>query len=67
VIRQPRCHSWRFLGRLIRTAKVVKSHIQAIRRRPSRVALYDLQSERCVEEIETEIHGIGVVFTLLGA
>jgi hypothetical protein len=42
-------------------------HPRAIRRRPSRVALYDLQSERCVEEIETEIHGIGVVFTLLGA
>lgn len=32
--------------------------------RPSHVALYDLQSESCVEEIETEPHGIGVVFTL---
>jgi hypothetical protein len=32
--------------------------------RPSHVALYDLQSETCLEEIETEPHGIGVVFTL---
>jgi hypothetical protein len=32
--------------------------------RPSHVALYDLRSESCVEEIETEPHGIGVVFTL---
>jgi hypothetical protein len=32
--------------------------------RPSHIALYDLQSGSCVEEIETEPHGIGVVFTL---
>jgi hypothetical protein len=32
--------------------------------RPSHVALYDLQTETCLEEIETEPHGIGVVFTL---
>jgi hypothetical protein len=32
--------------------------------RPSHIALYDLQSGRCVDEIETEPHGIGVVFTL---
>ena len=32
--------------------------------RPSHIALYDLQSGRCVEEIETEPHGVGVVFTL---
>jgi hypothetical protein len=32
--------------------------------RPSHVALYDLQSRSCMEEIETEPHGIGVVFTL---
>jgi hypothetical protein len=33
--------------------------------RPSHIALYDLQSGFCLEEIETEPHGIGVVFTLL--
>jgi hypothetical protein len=32
--------------------------------RPSHIALYDLHSESCIEEIETEPHGIGVVFTL---
>ncbi len=32
--------------------------------RPSHIALYDLQSGKCLEEIETEPHGIGVVFTL---
>lgn len=32
--------------------------------RPSHVALYDLQSGTCLEEIETEPHGIGVVFSL---
>jgi hypothetical protein len=32
--------------------------------RPSHVALYDLQTETCLEEIETEPHGIGVVFTI---
>ncbi len=32
--------------------------------RPSHIALYDLQSGSCLEEIETEPHGIGVVFTL---
>jgi hypothetical protein len=32
--------------------------------RPSHVALYDLESGCCVEEIETEPHGIGVVFTI---
>jgi hypothetical protein len=32
--------------------------------RPSHIALYDLQSGTCVDEIETEPHGIGVVFTI---
>jgi hypothetical protein len=32
--------------------------------RPSHIALYDLQGGCCVDEIETEPHGIGVVFTL---
>jgi hypothetical protein len=32
--------------------------------RPSHIALYDLQSGSCLEEIETEPHGIGVVFTI---
>jgi hypothetical protein len=32
--------------------------------RPSHIALYDLQSGSCLTEIETEPHGIGVVFTL---
>ncbi len=37
---------------------------QPTKHRPSHVALYDLQNESCLEEIETEPHGIGVVFTL---
>jgi hypothetical protein len=32
--------------------------------RPSHIALYDLHRGSCLEEIETEPHGIGVVFTL---
>jgi len=32
--------------------------------RPSHVALYDLQTRSCLEEIEMEPHGIGVVFTI---
>jgi len=32
--------------------------------RPSHIALYDLQSGTCVEDIETEPYGIGVVFSL---
>jgi len=32
--------------------------------RPSHIALYDLQSGCCLEEIEIEPHGIGVLFTL---
>jgi len=40
----------------------VRRPAQALR--PSHLALYDLQSESCVDEIETEPHGIGVVFTL---
>lgn len=32
--------------------------------RPTRIALYDLQNDVCLEEIETEPHGIGVLFTL---
>ncbi len=35
--------------------------------RPSHIGLYDLQSGSCLEEIETEPHGIGVVFTLFQA
>jgi hypothetical protein len=32
--------------------------------RPSHIALYDIESGTCLEEIETEPHGIGVVFSL---
>jgi hypothetical protein len=32
--------------------------------RPSHIALYDLQTGSCLEVVETEPHGIGVVFTL---
>jgi hypothetical protein len=32
--------------------------------RPSHIALYDLVNGSCLEEIETEPHGIGVVFAL---
>jgi hypothetical protein len=32
--------------------------------RPSHLALYDLQSGTCLQEIETEPHGIGVVFSI---
>ena len=32
--------------------------------RPSHVALYDLQTRSCLEEMETEPHGIGVIFTI---
>jgi len=32
--------------------------------RPSHIALYDLSRGVCLEEIETEAHGIGIVFTL---
>ena len=35
------------------------------RNKPSHVALYDLRSKRCEQEIELEPHGIGVVFSLL--
>jgi hypothetical protein len=35
------------------------------RHKASHVALYDLQRKTCEEEIETEPHGIGVVFSLL--
>jgi hypothetical protein len=35
------------------------------RHQPSHVALYDLEQKRCEQEIETEPHGIGVVFSLL--
>src|SRR5262249_15684754 len=35
--------------------------------RPSHVALYDLESCSCLEEIELEPHGIGVVFSLFHA
>jgi hypothetical protein len=34
--------------------------------RPSHVALYDLESGTCLDEIETEPHGIGVVSNLFG-
>lgn len=33
-------------------------------RYPSHVALYDLQTRSCVEEMETEPHGIGVIFAI---
>jgi hypothetical protein len=35
--------------------------------RPTRIALYDLQRNECVEEILLEPHGVGVVFSLLPA
>jgi len=38
---------------------------QSQRHKPSHVALYDLQSKRCEQEIELEPHGIGVAFSLL--
>ncbi|PYV53688.1 MAG: hypothetical protein DMG98_20340 [Acidobacteria bacterium] len=37
---------------------------QAQRHRPSHIALYDLGRGACLEEIEMEPHGIGIVFTL---
>ncbi|MFZ0322126.1 MAG: hypothetical protein WAL56_23570 [Candidatus Sulfotelmatobacter sp.] len=37
------------------------------RNKPSHIALYDLHSKRCEQEIELEPHGIGVVFSLLAA
>lgn len=33
--------------------------------RPSHIALYDIESNKCEKEIEIEPHGIGVVFSLL--
>ena len=33
--------------------------------KPSHVALYDLERRTCEQEIETEPHGVGVVFSLL--
>jgi len=35
------------------------------RHRPSHIALYDLERNRCEQEIEVEPYGIGVVFSLL--
>jgi hypothetical protein len=35
-----------------------------VAQRPSHVALYDLQTGSCLEEMETEPHGIGVIFTI---
>jgi hypothetical protein len=35
------------------------------RRRPSHIALYDLERKTCEQEIELEPHGIGVIFSLL--
>ena len=35
------------------------------RHKPSHIALYDLKTNRCEQEIELEPHGIGVVFSLL--
>ena len=35
------------------------------RRKPSHIALYDLERKRCEQELELEPHGIGVVFSLL--
>ena len=37
----------------------------ADRRKPSHIALYDLGSKTCEQEIELEAHGIDVVFSLL--
>ena len=31
MIRNPRCHGWRFLNRLVNSAKVVKSHVKRYR------------------------------------
>ena len=36
-------------------------------RRPTHLALYDLQQGKLVDEIPLEPHGIGVVFSLLPA
>jgi hypothetical protein len=35
--------------------------------KPSHVALYDLQKNECVDEIATEPHGLGVIFSLFAA
>lgn len=35
------------------------------RNRPSHIALYDLEHNRCEREIELEPHGVGVIFSLL--
>jgi hypothetical protein len=35
------------------------------RRKPSHIALYDLERKTCEQEIELEPHGIGIVFSLL--
>jgi hypothetical protein len=37
----------------------------AHRRKPSHIALYDLERKTCEQEIELEPHGIGIVFSLL--
>jgi hypothetical protein len=37
------------------------------RHKPSHVALYDLKTKTCEQEIELEPHGIGVIFSLLAA
>jgi hypothetical protein len=58
---------WVGFTRIRRT--IFRENLNWIRRgqnthRSSRIALYDLQNLSCLEEIETEPHGIGVVFTL---
>lgn len=35
--------------------------------RPSHIALYDLEQKKCIQEIETEPCGIGVIFSILAA
>ena len=39
----------------------------APRLKASHVALYDLQKNECVDEIATEPHGVGVIFSLFAA
>jgi hypothetical protein len=40
-------------------------HGGTYRHKPSHLALYDLESKCCAQEIELEPHGLGVVFSLL--
>lgn len=40
-------------------------HGMAVKHRPSHIALYDVAQKKCLQEIETEPYGIGVIFSIL--